>query len=707
MKKVTFMRSFKTIPMLLTAALACLSLALGPTPTLAAGCTSGQLIKGSGAAVYYCGADGKRYVFANSKVYYSWYSDFSGVQTISDSALASITIGGNVTYKPGTRLVKITSDPTVYVVDAGGVLRPIASENAAAAIYGAGWNKMVDDLPDAFFVNYRLGDSVYGAAQFSRNSVMSAASNINVDKGLAAGSPTSSAAASVTLGLSPSVSVLASGQSTTVTVSASDPTGISTVSLFLNGGLLKACSQSNLPTTATCTATLYGGDYADATTLNLYGQEVNRNAERKVSATKVVTTSGGTGTTSVGSVALSFSSNTTTLNAGESLTVTVTANDTAGVSSVSVYVNGAVVQTCGQSGQATSATCSATIYGSNYPSGSNVAVYGQEVNKNGTPTISATTNLTVLNGSSTSGYVTISFLPNVTTLATDGTLDVNVQASNVALGVTDVSLYVNGARLQGCSASGANRSGSCRVTINGSNYASGATLGVYGRATDTEGTVIVSPTTNITITAGASTNSNIALSFSPYANTLPVGQTTTVSVSVTDSAYVSSISIYANDSVVKTCSLPGTRITETCSVVLNGSNYAAGSTIRVYAQVTTTSGRTSTSSTSTLTVSSASVGSGSVSLFLSPQVSVISGTQAVTVTVMAYDPIGLSSVNVFINGANVRACSQSGTWPTGASCTYVISAANYAAGTALSIYGQGVNTSGASTKSTTSLVTVN
>lgn len=688
-----------------------------PLTASAAGCVSGQLIRGSNPSVYYCGADGKRYVFANLKTYNTWYSDFSTVHTITDAALASVPLGGNVTYKPGTRLVKITTDPTVYAVDQGGVLHAIASESVATQLYGSAWNKSVDDIPDAFFVNYHVGAAITSASQFARSSVMSAATSINADRGLAAagtfdtpvirpsGTPT------VTLGLSPSVTTLQSGQSTTVTVSVSDPNGISTASLFMNGEPLKTCSQNGLPTTATCSATLYGGDYADQTPLALYGQEVNGNATRVISPTTSIRTSGGS-TAAASSVSLSFTSNSgssdlTTLNAGQSMTVTATANDSAGISSVSVFVNGALVQNCGQSGVNANATCSATIYGSNYPSGSSVAVYGQEVNQNGVPTISAASTLSVVNGSSASGYVTLAFSPNATTLAIGDTMNVSVSASGVMLGITDFSIFVNGKRVQDCSAPGVNRSGTCTATIYGSNYSSGSAISVYGQVSDTEGTLTVSPTSSLTITAGTSTSSNLSLSFSPYATSLAAGQSTTVTVLASDSAAISSISIYVNNALAHTCNLSGTKTAEICSVALSGSNYPTGSTVSVYAQESNVSGGSSLSTTSTLTISSATAGSGTVSLFLSPVVSAISGTQTVTVTVIAYDPTGLASVNVFVNGANVHACNQSGIWPTGASCSYVISAGNYASGTSLSIYGQGVNTSGLATKSTTSPLAVN
>jgi len=150
---------------------------------------SGGLIKGSLPAVYYVGADGKRYVFPNDKTYFSWYADFTGVNAVTDAELAAYPIGGNVTYRPGTRLVKIQSDPKVYAVDAHGVLRWVKTEAAAIALWGSNWNKQVDDLSDSFFVNYTVGADINSASDFSPTAVKAAAASINDDKNLSAVAP--------------------------------------------------------------------------------------------------------------------------------------------------------------------------------------------------------------------------------------------------------------------------------------------------------------------------------------------------------------------------------------------------------------------------------------------------------------------------------------------------------------------------------------
>jgi plastocyanin len=145
----------------------------------------GDLIKSSAnSSVYYYASNGKRYVFPNEKTYFTWYKDFSNVKTLSVAQLGAIGIGGNVTYKPGSRMVKVTTDPRVYVVDQGGVLRHVASEQLANTLYGLNWQDAIHDLPDAFFTNYRIGTAIQTASDFKPADVSTLTPTIAEDKQL-------------------------------------------------------------------------------------------------------------------------------------------------------------------------------------------------------------------------------------------------------------------------------------------------------------------------------------------------------------------------------------------------------------------------------------------------------------------------------------------------------------------------------------------
>lgn len=353
------------------------------------GCASGNLIKGSLPAAYYCGADGKRYVFPNDKAYFTWYPNFAGVQSISDADLANIMIGGNVTYRPGVKMVKIQSDPKVYAVAKGGMLRWVSSESVAVALYGSDWNKEIDDISDAFFVNYTVGTQISSAVDYSPSGEQSASPDINTDKSMIAGG---TGPASVTIAASPDSSSLATNSNATVIVSATDPAGVSTIWIFVNGGVVQTCN-GNGATSATCTLTLAGSSYANGSSIAVYGQTTNPSNVVTKSATKTISVVAPS--SSAATVSLSLSPYSSSLAQGQSTTAMVMASDSAGLSTISVYVNGAPIKTCPIGGP-TAGTCSVTLSAADYAGRQSIAVYGQEVNQNGIPETSPTATLPVI-----------------------------------------------------------------------------------------------------------------------------------------------------------------------------------------------------------------------------------------------------------------------------------------------------------------------
>ncbi len=138
--------------------------------------SAGDLIKMDGlSSVYYLGADNKRYVFPNEQTYFSWYGDFSAVVTIPQSELESYSLAANVTIRPGTKLVKITTDPKVYAVESDGTLLHVPDEATAIALYGDNWAQRVIDVPDAFFTNYTVSTETVSATAYPEGSLIKTA----------------------------------------------------------------------------------------------------------------------------------------------------------------------------------------------------------------------------------------------------------------------------------------------------------------------------------------------------------------------------------------------------------------------------------------------------------------------------------------------------------------------------------------------------
>ncbi|MFA5936126.1 MAG: peptidoglycan-binding protein [Patescibacteria group bacterium] len=132
-------------------------------------CASGSLLKLTSdndetttidTVVYYCGADGKRYVFPYEETYYTWYEDFSEVTEIHDAVMEAIPIGGIVTHRPGTRTIKVPSDSKVYAISKGGALHWVTDETTAQILYGQDWPTLVRDIPETIFTNYVVNPSI-------------------------------------------------------------------------------------------------------------------------------------------------------------------------------------------------------------------------------------------------------------------------------------------------------------------------------------------------------------------------------------------------------------------------------------------------------------------------------------------------------------------------------------------------------------------
>ncbi len=142
-------------------------------------CSAGADVSDPCRAVYYHGDDGKRHAFPNEKVFFTWYDGFEDVITVSGTYMASLTLGRNVTYHPGTKMVKFITVNTVYAVGEEGDLRAIDSETTAKAIYGSTWNRQIDDISDAFFGNYSFGEDIDNVSDYDASTTEASVTRID------------------------------------------------------------------------------------------------------------------------------------------------------------------------------------------------------------------------------------------------------------------------------------------------------------------------------------------------------------------------------------------------------------------------------------------------------------------------------------------------------------------------------------------------
>jgi hypothetical protein len=147
-------------------------------PSAAQAASINTAIRGTSVnTVYWYANDGKRYVFPNTTVFYSWFPNFNNVQTVSDSELYAIQIGGNVTMRPGANLVKVATDPKTYAVSRGGILHWVTSESLASQLFGWNWNTKVVDVADSYFTNYTVGAPIYSTSDYNVSNEYNGVSN--------------------------------------------------------------------------------------------------------------------------------------------------------------------------------------------------------------------------------------------------------------------------------------------------------------------------------------------------------------------------------------------------------------------------------------------------------------------------------------------------------------------------------------------------
>jgi hypothetical protein len=80
--------------------------------------------------------------------------------------------------------VKFQTDTKTYLPTKGGVLRWVKTEESAKGLFGNDWNTKVDDITEAFYVNYKFGNPIESALDAPLDILSQGAPDISTDKGL-------------------------------------------------------------------------------------------------------------------------------------------------------------------------------------------------------------------------------------------------------------------------------------------------------------------------------------------------------------------------------------------------------------------------------------------------------------------------------------------------------------------------------------------
>ncbi|MFA6522282.1 MAG: fibronectin type III domain-containing protein [Patescibacteria group bacterium] len=116
--------------------------------------------------VYYVTEDLARKPFADAQTYFTYEASFDRIKVVTDATLTLLNLSGPMLPKPSTVLVKIQSDPKVYVVSENPenpyrpILRWLSSEELATTLYGAHWSDYVIDVPVTLFARFEIGNAI-------------------------------------------------------------------------------------------------------------------------------------------------------------------------------------------------------------------------------------------------------------------------------------------------------------------------------------------------------------------------------------------------------------------------------------------------------------------------------------------------------------------------------------------------------------------
>lgn len=113
--------------------------------------------------VYYLDPKGTRRPFMNAQTYFTYYNSFETIKTVSDATLAVFDLEAPMLPNAGVVLVKIQSDPKVYMINEDGLFRWIANEDVAINLYGKDWSDYVIDMPVTMWGHVAFGEDVYSS----------------------------------------------------------------------------------------------------------------------------------------------------------------------------------------------------------------------------------------------------------------------------------------------------------------------------------------------------------------------------------------------------------------------------------------------------------------------------------------------------------------------------------------------------------------
>ncbi len=210
----------------------------------------------------------------------------------------------------------------------------------------------------------------------------------------------------------PDTTTLQSGQTVIFTANATNPIGIRSIQMYVNGNVQNTCNPDILIYgTATCSATIHGANYSNGTSVYVNARITDGNGNITWSQNRTYDITLKKSTNTETSTWIWSNPNVTQIAANQNVRFYVGAWNAAGIKDIKMYVNGVNSRSCDLGYIANgNQRCSALIQGANYQPGTSVYVNARITDGNGNITWSSARTYTI---SKTPTMMTTTTQPNL------------------------------------------------------------------------------------------------------------------------------------------------------------------------------------------------------------------------------------------------------------------------------------------------------
>lgn len=488
--------------------------------------------------------------------------------------------------------------------------------------------------------------------------------------------------------LNPSYRYQANNTKPTYTVGAQSNDGIKKIELYINDVYQKTCLPGNTKKNTTCSMTINPAAWTLGSKVGSFAKITSgKNRVAYVPASMIVFYDASV------SASMTVDNNTPYLVRGSSTNVTINGNGGTGINRIEIYVNGAIKQTCNLN-NVTYGTCSLALNGNDYTVGSGVAFNGRVLAGNDQEAWSWLGNYTVTdyntnynsnqnNNTGTNGNLSAWAWtsPTGNDFSTSDSKTIMSQA-NAGDGLQTIEILVNGTVKQTCNFSRAYGTQACQVSLYGSNYSNSSQIPVYVRATDYYSRQATSQTLYLNTNYNNNSNSLSTSVDTSGSSNLGYNETRSVSFSGTSGNGLRQLDLYANDSLIGTCTYSDiTNSTQTCSRSIYGSNYSQGTYVTLKSKATDRNGYTvwSTNNPQLYITNNGSNNNnntnGTVTLSTTGDRTSYARNETFSLNASANDSDGIRRIDLYANNVLVNSCTVSNT--TYGSCSASVIGSNY------------------------------